>query len=116
MKIDINVERHINSNIVNAKKLNILARRLKLKSPLYRTVNAVNNNTTNKIVCIPKGTANFLITKEIRAKDIPIGSIFFQLSGILAIIKAKVTIPISSGIPCKSNAINGILIFHTTSP
>lgn len=40
----------------------------------------------------------------------PIATILFHFKGILAITKAKVTTEISSGIPCKINAINGISI------
>lgn len=40
----------------------------------------------------------------------PIAIIRSHFNGILAITKAKVTIAISSGIPCKINAINGISI------
>lgn len=40
----------------------------------------------------------------------PVTIIRFHFKGILAITKAKVTTAVSSGIPCKINAINGILI------
>ncbi|WP_156146180.1 hypothetical protein [Desulfosporosinus sp. I2] len=102
--------------ITKAKKLNKLAIRDKLKSPLPSQVKAINNKMINKIVWIPKEIVNSLTTYEINAKTIPIIIIFFHLRGILAITKAKVTTAICSGMPCKSKAINGIFINHTTSP
>jgi len=49
-KTGINSDRQTNSTITKAKKLNKLAIRDKLKSPLPSHVKAINNKTINKIV------------------------------------------------------------------
>ena len=59
---------------------------------------------------------NSLTIYDNKAKTIPISKILFHLKGILAITNAKVTTAVCSGIPCKSKAINGMFINHTTSP
>lgn len=59
---------------------------------------------------------NSLTTYAQTAKAIPSNIILLHFKGILANTKAKVTIAVSSGIPCKSKVINGMFINPTTSP
>jgi len=115
-KININNDIQLNSNITNTKKLNELATKARPTSPLLNQVKIMNNIKSSKIVCIPKGIENSLTTYAQKANPIAVNSTLFHFRGSLAITKAKVTVALSSGIPCKSKAINGILTDLTTHP